>query len=61
MGDVIVIALVILAMGLASAKLISDRKKGIGSCGHRCSECSGSCASRVEPSEEFKQFIARKK
>jgi len=40
----VVIGLAVLAIaGLAAYKIISDRRKGIGSCGCNCSECSSSC------------------
>ena len=28
-------------------KLMSDRRKGIGSCGYNCSDCGSSCCSKV--------------
>jgi len=34
---------VLVIVCLAAYKLISDRRKGIGSCGRNCSDCGSSC------------------
>ena len=38
---------VLLIACLAAYKIISDRRKGIGSCGCNCSDCGSSCCSKV--------------
>ena len=62
MGDMIVIGIVAVLMILATFKIVSDKKKGIGSCGHRCSECAsaGACGSSM-PNEKFKEFLENRK
>lgn len=49
----VIICLLILA-GLASWKIIKDRKNGIGSCGHSCSNCSShdGCQCHVDHGHE---------
>ena len=62
MADIIVISVIIILMGLAIMKLISDKKKGIGSCGHVCSECAshGACSSS-QPNEKYKEFLDKRR
>jgi competence protein ComGC len=42
-GTIIVIAIIILIVVLIIKNLVSDKKKGIGSCGCKCSECKAGC------------------
>ncbi|MDY4599440.1 MAG: FeoB-associated Cys-rich membrane protein [Candidatus Faecousia sp.] len=44
MGDIIVLAVLVSAAGLAIAKLRKDKKKG-GCCGN-CGGCTGCCSRR---------------
>ncbi|MCR4782453.1 MAG: FeoB-associated Cys-rich membrane protein [Lachnospiraceae bacterium] len=64
MADLIIVGLVIVAMMLSIHKMIRDKRNGIGSCGHRCSECPshGSCSSSTDPvvSENFKKFVRQR-
>jgi hypothetical protein len=42
-ADIIVIGCVAALLLLAVRKIVSDRKKGVSSCGCNCGGCSGSC------------------
>ena len=53
MADIIVAAVLIVLIGAAIYKVVSDRKKGIGSCGHRCDGCSSGCSTTNVP-DRFK-------
>jgi len=49
----VVVGLVVLAIAcLAAYKIISDRRKGIGSCGYNCSNCSSSCCNTTADDPE---------
>jgi hypothetical protein len=49
----VAVGLVVLAIVcLAAYKIISDRKKGIGSCGCNCSDCGSSCKVTADDLEE---------
>jgi hypothetical protein len=44
----VAIGLAVLAIVcLAAYKIISDRRKGIGSCGCNCSDCASSCCKTI--------------
>ena len=53
MGTFIAAALVIIACVLAIRSIIRDRKRGISSCGVKCSDCSMHCGTGEIP-ERFK-------
>ncbi|MDD6197045.1 FeoB-associated Cys-rich membrane protein [[Clostridium] aminophilum] len=53
MADIIVAAILILLIGAAVYKVITDKKKGIGSCGHSCESCSHGCSTANVP-ERFR-------
>jgi hypothetical protein len=42
-ANIVVIACVAVLLGLAVRKIVSDKKKGVSSCGCGCSGCSKSC------------------
>ncbi len=46
MGDFIVIAVLVLAVGGIVFKMVRDKKKGKSACGCDCSRCGKCCASK---------------
>lgn len=42
-ATVITVAVLLTAVALAIRKIVKDKKKGIGPCGQRCSECKSAC------------------
>ncbi len=53
MGTIVVSLILAVIVILDIRKIISDRKKGVKSCGMNCPGCTGSCGSAEIP-ERFK-------
>ncbi len=55
MIDFIILGIILILCALCIWKLVSDRRKGIGSCGGMCSGCAshGNCSTKDVP-ERFK-------
>ncbi len=45
MNDIIIIAILIIAAGLALRSCAFRKKRGCGSCGGNCGDCGGACNS----------------
>ena len=45
LSTIVVCVILLVLIFLAIRKLVKDKKKGIGSCGHDCSKCHGGCGS----------------
>ena len=56
MGTIVVSLILIAIVIWDIKKIISDRKKGIKSCGMNCPGCTGSCH-EMEIPERFNQYI----
>lgn len=48
-GTIIVLLILILIVALIIKKLVSDKKKGIGTCGGDCSNCHAGCPHAQNP------------
>ncbi|MEE1114748.1 MAG: FeoB-associated Cys-rich membrane protein [Eubacterium sp.] len=42
-ANIIILSIIAVLVFIAAKKVISDRKKGIGSCGHSCGNCPSHC------------------
>lgn len=58
LANILVILVLGILLAIAVRKIINDKKAGIGSCGHKCSECSLSGLERScnKPSSDFLEF-----